>query len=127
MTMDIKAGGHVWEKQNMVTISKKRRHYDQMKCSVCGLQGKVYSLGQIDIQVRSAKKGFACKAYKAPIKIQITICRAVGDRFSNLTPGSEHAIIEPPHGYRNDGTGVWVQGVGEPVKVLPEEYEARPE
>lgn len=122
MNIDLKVGGHKWEKQNMVTVFKGRRHYDLMKCSVCGLQGKVYSLGQIDIQFRSAKKAFACKGYKAPEKIKITICRAAGDHFSNLIPNSEHVVIEPPHGYTNDGAGVWVQGVGQPVRVLPEEY-----
>lgn len=57
------------------------------------------------------------------MKIKITFCNAQGGQFANLTPGSEHEVIDPPKGHKNDNRGVWVMGVGEPVKVLKREYE----
>jgi|GEM_PF-2237788 len=31
-------------------------------------------------------------------------------------------LVTPPDGYKDDFKGVWVMGVGEPVKVLVGEY-----
>lgn len=56
-------------------------------------------------------------------KIKITNCRAVGTPFANLLPGTEHIVIKPPYPKKNDDRGVWVMGVGEPVKVLRYEFE----
>ena len=56
-------------------------------------------------------------------KIKIIKCTAYGEIFANLIPNSTHDVIEAPNGYSNDTMGVWVQGVGEPVKVLSYEYE----
>lgn len=55
-------------------------------------------------------------------KIEITLCRAQGPQFKNLIPGSVHDVINPPPGFRNDRRGVWVMGLGQPVKVLSNEY-----
>ena len=57
-----------------------------------------------------------------PLKIKVTRCTANGKAFSNLLPNSEHAVVTPPLGYRNDHTGVWVMGLGEPVKLLTGEF-----
>lgn len=54
-------------------------------------------------------------------KIQITECKAFGEFFENLTPGSIHEVLTAPEGKRTEG-GVWVMGVGEPVFVLDGEY-----
>ena len=54
-------------------------------------------------------------------QIKVTECRAYGPQFANLTPGSVHDVIPAPPGYENSG-GVWVEGVGEPVKLLDGEY-----
>jgi hypothetical protein len=65
------------------------------------------------------------------MKIQIIECSAVGGIFANLTPGSIHEVVTPPKApkearipanYENNDDGVWVQGVGEPVRVLRREY-----
>jgi hypothetical protein len=56
-------------------------------------------------------------------RIRIKYCTAFGEAFGNLTHGSEHDVIKPPAHYKNDKKGVWVMGVGEPVKVLNGEYE----
>ena len=56
-------------------------------------------------------------------KIMITYCNAFGKQFENLTPNSVHEVIEAPERYKKSKVeGVWVMGVGEPVKVLEEEY-----
>jgi hypothetical protein len=54
--------------------------------------------------------------------VKVTQCRAVGQIFGNLEPDTVHRVIEPPKGYKNDSRGVWVMGVGEPVKLLANEY-----
>ena len=55
-------------------------------------------------------------------KIKVIHCEAFGKVFDNLIPNSEHIIIEPPFGYKNDKFGIWVMGVGEPVRLLSHEY-----
>ena len=55
-------------------------------------------------------------------KIKITQMQAVGKAFANLTPGSEHAVVNPPKGQKNGERGLWVMGVGEPVLVLFHEF-----
>jgi len=60
---------------------------------------------------------------KTNVKIKITKCLAFGKQFENLTPDSVHDVIEAPERYKSSKVvGVWVMGVGEPVKVLPNEY-----
>lgn len=55
-------------------------------------------------------------------KIRIIHCEAFGGPFENLVDGSIHEIIKPPAGSKNYPKGVWVMGVGEPVKVLNREF-----
>ena len=57
-----------------------------------------------------------------PKRIKITHCQAFGRCFANLTDGSEHDVVVAPGNYNNDYSGVWVIGIGEPVKVLTNEY-----
>lgn len=59
---------------------------------------------------------------KTPRYIEITFCTAQGSQFENLKRGTQHKVVTPPQGYTNDDRGVWVMGVGEPVKVLNKEY-----
>lgn len=54
--------------------------------------------------------------------IKVIECIAYGPQFANLTPGSIHETVAPPSGEMRAG-GVWVQGIGEPVKLLLGEYE----
>lgn len=55
------------------------------------------------------------------MKIKINECRASGKQFENLKPNSIHQVIEAPKG-EHSNNGVWVMGIGEPVKVLDGEY-----
>ncbi len=60
--------------------------------------------------------------FVCPKKVKVTQCTAFGKIFDNLTPDSEHDVVKPIPGYKNDETGVWVQGVGEPVKLITGEF-----
>ncbi len=109
-------GGHNWEKTNLVTKEGKEL-YDTYQCRQCGLKAKMVSFGILQISERYRKKFEHCIGVKKAKQIEIIKCEAVGPQFANLVPGSMHDIISPPAGYDNKG-GVWVMGVGEPVKVL---------
>lgn len=115
---------HKFEKQNLVTITKGRKHYDVFKCSVCGIVGESINLNAIKVKSSySADKVNNCiRETKGIKRIRITKCTASGRQFENLTPGSEHDIVTPPEGYKNFDRGVWVMGIGEPVKVLYGEF-----
>lgn len=117
-------GGHSWEKTNLVTKEGKQL-YDTYQCRHCGLKARMVSFGFLQISERSRKKFERCPAVKKATQIRITACDAVGSQFENLTPGSVHNIIDAPEGFSDKG-GVWVMGVGEPVKVLFREFEYVP-
>lgn len=122
----IKESNHHWIKRNLVTITNGRQHYDQVECSQCHMKGKRYSLTHVEVSERYKKDNvFNCKNAPKVMtqKIRIKRCNAGGKQFANLTDGSEHLVISPPDGYENDHRGVWVMGVGEPVKVLSHEFE----
>lgn len=113
-------GGHCWEKTNLVT-REGRELYDTYQCRRCGLKAKMVSFGELRISERFRKKFERCVGVKTARQIEIINCVAVGPQFANLIPGSRHDTINPPEGYSNNG-GVWVMGVGEPVKVLFREF-----
>ena len=120
--INLKEGGHTWEKQNLVTVATKKGGHDVLKCKHCGIQGNTSSLWTIKLKGSySHDKVYNCPGNHGAKRIKITECGAVGKVFANLTPGSEHDVIAPPEAYKND-KGTWVMGVGEPVKVLPNEF-----
>lgn len=113
---------HKFEKQNLVTIKGKRGGYDILKCKACGLSGRTYQIGILEVSGSySVKKVHGCKLAKTN-QIRITECRAIGRQFANLKPGTVHDVVPTPEG-ESEERGVWVMGVGEPVKVLHDEYE----
>ena len=117
--IDLKDGGHTWEKKNLVTMTGKKGSYDVLKCKHCGIEGRTSSLWTIRLKGSySHDKVYNCPNNQKATMIRITQCTAVGRAFANLTPGSEHKVIPPPEGFN----GTWVMGVGEPVKVLPNEF-----
>ena len=124
--ISLKEGSHNWEKQNLVTIIKGGKSYDEMKCSGCGMQGKTHRLTNIILKGSYSVSGVRrCKAagkFEVPSRIRITNCVAHGEQFANLVNDSEHDVVAPPESYNNDEDGVWVMGVGESVKVLNNEY-----
>lgn len=46
---DIKTSGHIWEKQNLVTINSRGKMYDQMTCKNCGMKGKRYGFTSVEV------------------------------------------------------------------------------
>lgn len=123
---DIKTSGHIWIKKNLVTIVGKGKMYDQVVCENCGMRGERHGFTSVAVseayKFENVHKCPKVKQEKTPGKVKVTKCTAVGSRFLNLLPGSIHEVIAPPEGYKNDHTGVWVMGVGEPVKLLPNEF-----
>lgn len=123
MEIDLRQTNHTFDKHNLVTLMGKRGAYDLYKCDACGLIGKRYGASGILVIANnvSRKKVFNCPKSKSIRKIKITTCNAVGSVFKNLKPGSVHDVIDPPEG-KDNSRGVWVMGVGEPVKVLFGEF-----
>jgi len=122
----INTSNHEWSKQNLVTLTSRRGGYDQVACIHCKMKGKRFGFETVEVSETYSKQNVMnCpKAPKKeiPRKVRVTRCTANGEVFSNLKPNSEHDVIEPPIGYKNDQTGVWVMGVGEPVKLLTGEF-----
>ena len=92
---------HDFVKQNLVTLSKGGKYYDAYKCA-CGVEGKSYTIGVIEIPKRfSEHKVNDCPLYE-PQKshhgkqIRIKRCPASGKAFRNLTDSSIHTVIPAP-------------------------------
>lgn len=114
-------GGHKWEKTNLVTQKDRKGFYDHYKCKYCGIEGKSYSMGRIEVPDRYRAKQALCPGVPKHTKVKVLHCTAAGKVFSNLTPGSIHDIVEPPVNESRE-KGEWVMGVGEPVLLLYREF-----
>lgn len=114
-------GGHKWEKINLVTKRDRKGLYDHYRCKNCGIEGKSYSMGVIEVPDRYGSKQAYCPKAPKHTKVKVTRCNAVGKVFDNLTPGSIHDIVAPPL-HENREKGEWVMGVGEPVLLLYREF-----
>lgn len=123
--IDINNNPHDWEKQNLVTISDRKGSYDSIKCKLCGMKGKRRSFNSIEVAgTYSDKRVLECiKDRTTEGRVKVIRCETNGHIFSNLTPGSEHDIVPAPKGVPDNLPGVWVPGIGEPVKLLEGEYE----
>jgi len=124
--IDENSTNHSFDKLNLMTISGRKGGYDILKCKHCGMNGKRYALGVVNVsETYSEATVRKCpKAPKAevPQMVKVLRCGAMGRAFANLVPDSIHAVVTPPEGYENDHTGVWVMGVGEPVKLVRNEF-----
>lgn len=123
---NIETSQHDWEKQNLVTISRRGKMFDEMVCANCGMKGRRYGFESVEVSENYKFENVhlcpKAKPVEIPEKVRVTNCTALGKAFENLTPNSIHEIVTPPSGYKNDHTGVWVMGVGEPVKLLSNEF-----
>jgi hypothetical protein len=125
VTIDLNNNKHEFEKQNLVTT---KGGYDILKCVKCGIQGKTNSISTISVKSSYSKNKILSCIHKVEDTnnigrtIRITEVFAFGEYFYNLTPNSEHTVIKAPTNYKDDLQGVWVMGVGQPVKVLNEEF-----
>lgn len=124
---NIKTSQHDWEKKNLVTLNSRGRMFDKVVCKNCGMKGRRYGFETVEVssnyKIQNVHNCPKATVKEVPKKVKVTICTASGNAFLNLQPGSEHEVITPPNGYKNDHTGVWVMGVGEPVKLLTSEFE----
>lgn len=118
---------HSWKKKNLITLPSNKGGYDILICANCGMRGKTYTLGVIQLKgsysfanVKDCPKAPKTDKPKAG-RVKITRCNAMGKVFENLTDGSEHDIVDTPEG-EHSRDGVWIMGVGVPVKVLDGEY-----
>lgn len=125
MILERNDGLHDWNKLNLVTEKDGRGMHDRLQCVKCGLKGKARNLTQIEVSSKSNKKALRCDGSKTESvsKVRVTRCTAFGPQFENLIPNSEHETMPTPKQYINEYyPGVWVMGVGEPVKLLSNEY-----
>lgn len=123
---NVKTSQHDWEKKNLVTVARRGRMFDEMVCKNCGMKGRRYRFDTVEVsETYKSENVHLCpkaKQSELPEKIKVIKCTAFGTAFSNLEPGTIHDVVTPPEGYKNDHTGVWVMGVGEPVKLLMGEF-----
>jgi len=123
---NIKTSQHVWEKQNLVTVRRRGKMFDEMVCKNCKMKGRRHGFEVVSVSESYKSENVdlcpKAKTIELPKQVKVAQCSAFGKAFANLTPNSIHVIIAPPNGYKNDHTGVWVMGVGESVKLLPNEY-----
>jgi len=126
-TISLNNNPHEFEKVNLVTMEG---NFDILKCKRCGLVGKTVSLTTLSVKGSfSRHKVYNCTSTEEEIrekmkgkKIVVTVCTAHGKAFGNITPNSVHQVIETPENQSVDNKGVWVMGVGEPVKLLNTEF-----
>ena len=115
-----------WEKVNLVTLHSGKNSYDLYK-HTSGVTGKRWGIKEwLILTEKDFKKYYLwAKNRNNTLKgriVRITRCDACGNKFKNLTPGSKHIVIPPPESKTEDDRGVWVMGVGEPVKILNNEF-----
>jgi len=125
----LKYSKHDFEKLNLVSIKnpKGKGYFDELKCKRCGITGKSFELGTIEIDGRISEKRISncgARAKVRPEKVRITDFTGSSSQFKNLVRGSIHKVIKCPNSekakFEND---IWVMGVSEPVRLLPGEYE----
>lgn len=118
----ITIGGHKFTKTNLTTKSGPKGLYDEYECALCGMKGRSYKLGTIQISAAYREHIFRCKKLTPKRRIRIIRCSAFGDEFMNITRGSIHTVVDPPEG-GDTSRGVWVKGVTEPVLLFFNEFE----
>jgi len=110
---------HDFRKVNLVTQKDSIGMYDLHQCTICGIKTKRSGFSP---PISRAKCKEQIAVIEIPLQIRITGVQAVNSAFANLIPNSIHETVVPPEPYKDDHKGVWVMGVGEPVKVLNGEF-----
>tara|TARA_R110000868_G_scaffold74337_13_gene215007 strand:+ start:2145 stop:2435 length:291 start_codon:yes stop_codon:yes gene_type:complete len=91
------------------------------------MKGKRYGFESVEVSENYKQQNVnLCPKAKEVIveakRVRVTRCTAAGKVFENMTSGSVHDIVDPPVGQRADTRGIWVMGVGEPIKLLNNEF-----
>ena len=115
-----------WRKKNNVTIRGNGKIYDIYEHN-SGILAKRYGFTDELTLTEKDYKRYCNLTRKVSHNsknkaIIITNCTACGPVFGNIVPGSKHVVIKAPANYKDDNKGVWVMGVGEPVKILNNEF-----
>jgi len=118
---------HSFKKRNNMTQSDSGGSYDLYECEHCRISGKRRGLAEYILVAPSPKihqcNGRGIVSVAPNKRVEVVRCMAHGLQFENMTPRSIHTIIDPPEGEKPNGiNGVWVMGVGEPIKLLFDEY-----
>lgn len=120
---------HTFEKTHAFSKNDRLETYDEYECTKCHLKGRKINRDPWILVSDSFSEQQITHCNLDPLKdiflgkqIQIIKCTGVGKIFKNLTPESIHTIVKPIDDYINGDRGVWVQGMGEKVKVLFSEY-----
>ena len=121
---------HNFNKKNLVGQIDSLGVYDLYVCSKCGMKGKRRNFGNAldlsnkysDEKIKFCMEGHPTTDEYVGTLIKVRFCDANGPAFATMKPGSLHAVITPPDDYINGDRGVWVMGVGEPVKLLNAEF-----
>ena len=91
--LEMNENGHKWEKQNLVTLTSSKGGYDLYVCANCGIKGKSYTPGFIEIAERYRNKAMGCPNCERTKVVRVTKCVAVGKEFEALVPGSLHTVV----------------------------------
>ena len=122
--LSLKGSNHDFQKVNLVTMRDKQGTYDIYQCTKCNIQGIRRGFTDTIVATGTRNKFLYCTGAECleGKKVKILKCMAYGPQFANLEPGTIHTVVQPPGDYKNDSSGVWVDGIGEPVKVLANEF-----
>lgn len=109
----------------MITRVSRGKMFDEYKCANCGIRGRSLTLGTIEVSNtynESKVKHCPSSTYQRPKRVLVNNFHGQGKVFANIKDGQEYDVIDPPPPYKDDYKGVWVMGVGEPIKLLTDEY-----
>ncbi len=126
-TLNLSNTTHNFNKTNLVTVKGGGDNY-ACKCGLKGyrppFQDSILVVGKAKLINEPCPFSEAQPVKELPKKVRITNFGGHSSTFANLTNGSEHDIVECPKEYKNKyANDVWVMGIGEPVRLLGNEYE----
>jgi hypothetical protein len=132
-SIELKNTRHKFIKQNLMTLSDRAGAYDVMRCEHCRLEGKRRQINAVEVDGRTSDKHLEdcpkvpVSSEPIPQRVKITNFQGYSKNFVHLIEGSEHDVVETPSDYKskfpNSSQTVWVNGVFEPVRLLPGEFE----
>lgn len=125
---DHELSNHSFEKLNLVSDKKG---YDYLKCTKCGLTATRKMFGYLDVKNSFGEQKIKfCTGVKPDDyigkKIKVMFKPQINNKaFNDLQSGQEYETIAPPEESKhliNDETSCWIQGIGEPIRLLKPEF-----
>jgi len=117
---------HRWQLADERIYGPPSQPYQIYICADCAITGRKYSPNTISVsRVYGHDNTVKCgNSFTIPTRVKIKKCLGGAAYYANLTIGSTHDVVKPPPAFTNDRSGVWVEGQGLKVRLLPSEYEA---